>query len=271
MDEPATAAAATPAGAGPAETRFRIFRRGEWRRAFRLEEVFWTALEDAAADKGVKVADYVRSIVDGEPEGAANSSSLLRVHAATWLQDRIARLEVAREQREILHASNAGDLLHQLLQILAQQRLTTGQANLVNTQPNGHANETLNLLEAENLGALRPLAGNRIGVRNVGPTAAVEVVGRLRFRQAVEAAEVTAVCDADPQVAHDATMRIHQQTATPHYLGVVGAGAFVPSGATTFAPPSCLSSTFRLKLLVLAVWLPDPAMSFSAPFLSDVP
>ena len=57
----------------------------------------------------MKVADYVRSIVDAAPEGegAANSSSLLRVHAATWLQSRIERLEVARQQREILHAALA--------------------------------------------------------------------------------------------------------------------------------------------------------------------
>jgi predicted DNA-binding ribbon-helix-helix protein len=112
MDEPASAAAMVEptAGGNPAETRFRIFRRGEWRRAFRLEQVFWTALEEAAAEKGAKVADYVRSIVESEPEGAANSSSLLRVHAATWLQARIARLEIAQQQREILHAALAAPL-----------------------------------------------------------------------------------------------------------------------------------------------------------------
>ena len=112
MDEPAiaTAMAASGAGGNPAETRFRIFRRGEWRRAFRLEQVFWAALEEAAAEKGTKVADYVRSIVEGETDGAANSSSLLRVHAATWLQARVARLEVAQQQREILHAALAAPL-----------------------------------------------------------------------------------------------------------------------------------------------------------------
>lgn len=116
--------AARPETAGgdaahPAETRFRIFRRGAWRRAFRLEQVFWDALEEAAAARGLKLADHVRAIVEGEddeaPGGAqegaraeaANSSSLLRVHAAQWLQSRIARLEVAQGQREVLHAALA--------------------------------------------------------------------------------------------------------------------------------------------------------------------
>lgn len=125
-----TAAAAPGGSAGPeaaagaahpAETRFRIFRRGEWRRAFRLEQVFWEALEEAAAARGLKLADHVRAIVEGEeaegagdgqaaPTEAANSSSLLRVHAAQWLQSRIARLEVAQGQREVLHAALAAPL-----------------------------------------------------------------------------------------------------------------------------------------------------------------
>lgn len=108
------------AGTGhPGETRFRIFRRGDWRRAFRLEQVFWDALEEAAAARGLKLADHVRAIVDGEADAAPgdapqpartdapNASSLLRVHAAQWLRERIAGLAVAQAQREVLHAALA--------------------------------------------------------------------------------------------------------------------------------------------------------------------
>ncbi len=95
------------AGSSPFDLRFRVFRRGDWRRAFRLEEVFWDALQEAADERGLKLADHVRALVEAEPAEAANSSSLLRTHAMVWLRARAARLQVAQGQREILHAALA--------------------------------------------------------------------------------------------------------------------------------------------------------------------
>jgi predicted DNA-binding ribbon-helix-helix protein len=76
-------------GADPDEaSRFRILRRGNWRRALRLEPIFWTALELAARENSMKLTDYVRTLI---PDGgrAGNQTSRLRAHAAQWMHERL--------------------------------------------------------------------------------------------------------------------------------------------------------------------------------------
>ncbi len=72
----------------PAVPRFRILKRGDWQRALRLEEIFWSILEAAAKANALKLTDYVRGILDGK-DGTRNQSSELRVAAATWLKERL--------------------------------------------------------------------------------------------------------------------------------------------------------------------------------------
>lgn len=88
----ADADAATP----PETMRFRILTRGTWKRAIRLESVFWDALEFGARESGQKLTDYVRAVLDDLPEGA-NATSRLRVHATALLDERLAaaRTELA--------------------------------------------------------------------------------------------------------------------------------------------------------------------------------
>jgi predicted DNA-binding ribbon-helix-helix protein len=76
---------------GAAATRFRIFKRGGWRKAFRLEDVFWETLDQAAAGEGVKLADYVKRLTDTlGPD--VNVSSQMRVRAVEWLAQRCRAL-----------------------------------------------------------------------------------------------------------------------------------------------------------------------------------
>lgn len=77
-----------------AEYQFRVFRRGEERRAFRLERVFWELLEQAAAAKGQKVRELVFSLIDQEPD-AKNLASSLRTAGAKWATERNAALAEA--------------------------------------------------------------------------------------------------------------------------------------------------------------------------------
>lgn len=91
------------------ELRFRILKRGDWRRAIKLEDVFWSALELAAARENAKLTDYVRAVLDAAPEGA-NQTAHLRVHAARVLRDGLANAERRLSETsagEILKASPA--------------------------------------------------------------------------------------------------------------------------------------------------------------------
>jgi predicted DNA-binding ribbon-helix-helix protein len=73
------------------DTQFRVFRRGEERRAFRLERVFWDLLEEAAAAKSQKLRDLVFSLIDQEPD-SKNLASSLRTAGAKWASERTAAL-----------------------------------------------------------------------------------------------------------------------------------------------------------------------------------
>ena len=75
--------------AADGQTRFRVLRRQGWRKAFRLEEIFWETLEAAARDKGLRLAEFVHDRVAGQ---SGNQSSALRVAAASWLAQKYQRL-----------------------------------------------------------------------------------------------------------------------------------------------------------------------------------
>lgn len=94
-DQGAAIAVADDGAASPAaEYQFRVFRRGDERRAFRLERVFWDLLEQAATAKGHKLRDYVFAVIDDEPD-AKNFASSLRTAAAKWASARHAALAEA--------------------------------------------------------------------------------------------------------------------------------------------------------------------------------
>lgn len=112
MSDPAAMVRPDAGGDGEAsdrEPRFRILKRGDWRRAIKLEDVFWTSLEIAAERAGQKLTDYVRAVLEDAPDGA-NQTAILRVHAARVLRDGLTAAERRLSETsaaEILKASPA--------------------------------------------------------------------------------------------------------------------------------------------------------------------
>jgi predicted DNA-binding ribbon-helix-helix protein len=86
---PASGETAVPAEA--TDFQFRVFRRDDERKAFRLERVFWDLLEQAASAKGQKLRDLIFSVIDREPD-SKNLASSLRSAAAKWANERHAAL-----------------------------------------------------------------------------------------------------------------------------------------------------------------------------------
>lgn len=78
----------------PGDMKFRVLRLGRSRKAFRLENSFWQALEIIARQGGRTLEDEVRSKLDKEPENA-NHSSALRVGA---IEDMIAFWKMAESR-----------------------------------------------------------------------------------------------------------------------------------------------------------------------------
>src|SRR5215831_18922074 len=77
------------------------------------------------------------------------------------------------------------------------------------------------------------------------PVATIEILCRLRFRQAIHAPEVATVRHAHSQVPQSAAMRINEQIGAGHLGGeFVG----VPAGGITRTVPSALTSTLRSYL-----------------------
>jgi predicted DNA-binding ribbon-helix-helix protein len=76
------------------DMKFRVLRLGTSRKAFRLENPFWQALEIIAREKGRTIEDEVRAKLDSVAEGA-NHSSALRVGA---IEDMIAFWQVAESR-----------------------------------------------------------------------------------------------------------------------------------------------------------------------------
>jgi predicted DNA-binding ribbon-helix-helix protein len=79
-------------GSGP-NRHFRIVRIDGKRRAFSLEPVFWTALERAARQLGLRLNRYITQVLAQAPDG--NSASVLRCAAVQWLLLEQERLRTA--------------------------------------------------------------------------------------------------------------------------------------------------------------------------------
>lgn len=77
----------TAEAGGPFAPRLRILNKKSWRGSFRLEEVFWSILEDAAAANGKRLNEYIHDLL-AEAEPDTNKSSFLRAHAAAWVRGR---------------------------------------------------------------------------------------------------------------------------------------------------------------------------------------
>ncbi len=87
--EPQAPGGAADLPAEARETRFRILRVGGRRRAFSLEPVFWSILEQAARAHGRRLNDHVLAVVG---DAAGNATALLRAHAAAWIEAEHRRL-----------------------------------------------------------------------------------------------------------------------------------------------------------------------------------
>ena len=76
---------------GDRHTKFRILKIGDRKRAFSLEPVFWSILEEAARHSSMRLGDYVSHLLTDTPGG--NNSSLLRSRAAEWAAEQAERLK----------------------------------------------------------------------------------------------------------------------------------------------------------------------------------
>ena len=85
--------------------RFRILKRKTWKAGFRLEEIVWDILAEAARFKKMKLADYIRAAIEGDGYGAANKSALLRVRVIEYLQRRRQELENKTSPENMLRAA----------------------------------------------------------------------------------------------------------------------------------------------------------------------
>jgi predicted DNA-binding ribbon-helix-helix protein len=82
----------------PGDMKFRVLRLGRSRKAFRLENPFWQALQIIAREKGRSIEEEVGSRLEHVPEGA-NQSSALRMGA---IEDMIAFWQVAESRSSSL-------------------------------------------------------------------------------------------------------------------------------------------------------------------------
>lgn len=83
------------------EHQFKVLRRGEERRGFRLEPVFWDLLQTLAGDRGKKLRDLIYEIVDAHPD-STNYSSKLRTIAAEALAAKLQAVEKANARTSSL-------------------------------------------------------------------------------------------------------------------------------------------------------------------------
>jgi len=149
---------ARPGDPKSGDMKFRVLRLGRSRKAFRLENPFWQALEIIAREKGRTIEEEVGSKLGGVPDGA-NQSSALRVGAiedmiAFWqvAESRAARLQWAHvleaspspafaltEARKILCVNSA------LVKAVRGQRLAAGSipAEIAIDLPGQAVNEAL--------------------------------------------------------------------------------------------------------------------------------
>src|ERR1700680_4046828 len=98
----------------------------------------------------------------------------------------VERLRQLRQQHtvggegQVFNSGDGGQAPDQHRQVAAQQRFAAGDPQLADTQRNGDPHEALDLFEIEDLAALDELHAG--------------------FRHAVEAPDIAAVGDTDPQV-----------------------------------------------------------------------
>lgn len=87
---PGAADGTTRAGGATASAtqEFRVLSHEGKKFAFKLEHIFWRILSFAAASQKQRLGTYVAGVLDNEDAGA-NRTSLLRVHAADWLSNRL--------------------------------------------------------------------------------------------------------------------------------------------------------------------------------------
>ncbi len=103
----------------------------------------------------------------------------------------IGQQDAVRRQPDVFDAGNGSNLGDQLVEIAADERLATGEADFVDSQADDDPNEPFDLLEGEQLATVHEFG----------------VVGR----HAVEAADIAAVGDADPQVRMHAAETVDER------------------------------------------------------------
>jgi predicted DNA-binding ribbon-helix-helix protein len=72
-------------------SRFRILTVNGRRRAFSLEPIFWSILEEAAHAESMRLGEYVTKLLAGASR--SNHSALLRVKAAEWVAKQRERFQ----------------------------------------------------------------------------------------------------------------------------------------------------------------------------------
>ena len=146
----------------------------------------------------------------------------------------VGHLAIQRAQR--------GELGDQLFDVLAQQRLATGQANLAHAELQKRARQARDFLEAEQ-GA----------VRQIRIVLVEDILGH-----AVGAAEIAAIGDADAQVSERSLVRVYQAAALSvhHALrhdGRQGAAALVDKWNDAFSHSGDFVLAPKNGLAVLSV------------------
>ena len=98
--------------------------------------------------------------------------------------------EPVRGEGDVPDAGHADELSHEERQVAAHERLAAGQTELRDAHAGGGTREALDLLEREDL--------------------RVRDVRRVLLRHAVEASDVAAIGDADPEVVVDTSERVDE-------------------------------------------------------------
>src|SRR5262249_29668245 len=98
------------------------------------------------------------------------------------------------------------------------------------------------------------------------PMAAIKILSGLRFRQAIQATEITAVSEAHPQIAQNEPMRIDEPAGVGHGLAAeLVVARLLVFGAATLCHPAARTCAVRSEEGGLADWLPGFWVSCSAP------
>jgi hypothetical protein len=182
----------------------------------------------------VVAAKRIETKADATQASFAQSTRLL------WKQEAIGR------HRKVFDAGNGRDARHEFLEVVAQERFAAREADFPDAQSGRKTNDPLDFFKREDVGFWHPLLNDGRGVGQVRPVTAIEILRRLRFREAIHTAKIAAVGETDSQVAKNPAVGINQRIRRGHCFGVgaVPAGLFV-SGGMTRTDPSVLTSTFK--------------------------